>query len=896
MARPCLIKLIRGLRLLYQAIVSKCFIFALPLTLRMGVCEPRSMRTPIQLMQDRVSNESTDGDVAHFKALLRLGEMITKISVVNALALLDGDHDRHFRYEAEYTLVRATGVGSWAYEFQRLVTGPAKTAFRRDASSIMAQVTQRFSIASEEWQAQTLRLLQETEQALGVPTGSVRTEKSAIVSFFTRFANVRNKYDHGSPVLGQVAAAADPLAKALELLSRNLRLLHLPWYLANETYAGSPRYLSLAGVKLDLPDSAPRQGLFIIHNGTCLLLNLVEALPAGSDLYFANGHYKDKDHTYESLSYVTGSLQRSDGQQYSVEPRLLSQSESEGLTQLDLQGATWGNLPPRKSDYVERSELETELLDELLDPEIDPIITLGGPGGIGKTSTALQVLHSIAERGDFDLILWFSARDVDLMDAEGAVPVKPKVLSFGDAATSYAQLVAEMGHDVSVPDEAFKAALRGTVGERTLFVFDNFETILEPAALFASLKSNLRLPNKLLITTRFTDFKGQYPIDIGGMEFSEFQELVEATASRLGIVTILSSAPDFPRSLHRETFGHPYVVKIVLGDIAREKRIPGKVERVLAKRDDILDALFQRSFERLSIKAQRTFLLLCSWRSVVPLAALDAVQRRSGNQENLDVEDAVEELVVSSMIEVLRPDGREDPRWVNVPAAAFNFGASRVRHHPLSTDILADREYLQLLGPLKTAAIDSETLDLSHFFGRVAEGLNRGHLPKDQLMDIAMHLGGAVNSAWRTGARAMYVAGEFQAARKLLNSGPSDITSWQDPDLQLRFDVLYQLSDPTQVLPAVELLRRHLKKRDYYRYNVLIQRISTAFTTRGAQPTQGQREQLLNEVIVAPRSHQDSIDLKTSDALANLAGVLGFRTEQKAWRSSSEYKLNPQTS
>ncbi|MDQ0769529.1 AcrR family transcriptional regulator [Pseudarthrobacter defluvii] len=819
--------------------------------------------------------------------------MLTKVALVNALSLLDNERDHHFRYEAEYSLVRATGVGAWSYELQRLVTGPAKTAFRKDASSLMAQVTQRFSVAAEEWQAHVLRLLETTEQSLGVPSGSIRTEKSAIISFFTRFTNIRNKYDHGAQVLGQVSSAVTPLADALFLLSRELRLLNLPWVLAHETHTGSVRYLPLTSLDRELPANLPTGGLFILHGEKALPVNLVEALPGGTDVFFANGHYKDKDHTFEALSYVTGSHKRCNGHAYSVEPTLLSPSESEGLAQLDLQGATWGNLPPRKSDYVERSELEHELLDELLNSEIDPIITLGGPGGIGKTSTALQVLHTVAERGDFDLILWFSARDVDLMDAEGAVPVKPKVLSFGDAAGAYAQLVKEMGYNVDEPAEAFKAALRGNIDDRTLFVFDNFETILEPAALFASLKSNLRLPNKLLITTRFTDFKGQYPIDIGGMEFDEFQELVETTASRLGIVATLNSNPAFPRSLHRETFGHPYVVKIVLGDIAREGKIPNKVERVLAKKEDILDALFQRSFERLSLRAQRTFLLLCSWRSVVPLAALDAVQRRSANQENLDVEAAVEELLVSSMVEVLRPEGREDPRWVNVPAAAFNFGASRVRHHALSSEILADREYLQLLGPLKTAAIDSETLDLTNFFLRVAQELERGGLPKDQLMEIAVHLGGAVNGAWRTAARAMRTAGELKVARKLLNYGPSDVASWQDPDLQLRFDVLYQLSDPTQVIPAVELLRRHLKKRDYYAYNLLLRTLSSTFTTKAVQPTQGQRERLLTDVIVAARSHQEFVELKTSKDLAELAGALGYRTEQKAWRSVSEYKLNP---
>ncbi len=252
-------------------------------------------------------------------------------------------------------------------------------------------------------------------------------------------------------------------------------------------------------------------------------MHLVTCLGGGEDLCFANGQFNAVDSTYEALSYTSGIHRRVDGSNFVREPQSLASSESEGLAELDVQGATWGNLPPTKGDYVPRVELEQELLAELVDVEVDPIVTLGGPGGIGKTSTALQVLTKSQERGDFDLILWFSARDVDLLDAEGAVPVKPKVLGFSDAAQTYAHLVAaDMGYDVSRPDIAFTRALRGSEN-RTLFVFDNFETIPEPTTLFNTLKSHLRLPNKLLITTRFSDFKGHYPIDIHGMAFDEFQ-------------------------------------------------------------------------------------------------------------------------------------------------------------------------------------------------------------------------------------------------------------------------------------------------------------------------------------------------------------------------------------
>jgi hypothetical protein len=41
-----------------------------------------------------------------------------------------------------------------------------------------------------------------------------------------------------------------------------------------------------------------------------------------------------------------------------------------------------------------------------------------------------------------------------------------------------------------------------------LFVFDNFETVRSPAELYIWIDTYVRPPDKVLITTRFRDFKG----------------------------------------------------------------------------------------------------------------------------------------------------------------------------------------------------------------------------------------------------------------------------------------------------------------------------------------------------------------------------------------------------
>ncbi|MCC5294403.1 NB-ARC domain-containing protein, partial [Staphylococcus aureus] len=76
--------------------------------------------------------------------------------------------------------------------------------------------------------------------------------------------------------------------------------------------------------------------------------------------------------------------------------------------------------------------LEEELRNLLLD-ERRQMITLVGRGGIGKTSLALRVLDGITAETRYDVIVWFSARDVDLA-LSGPKAVRPSIVSRDDIA------------------------------------------------------------------------------------------------------------------------------------------------------------------------------------------------------------------------------------------------------------------------------------------------------------------------------------------------------------------------------------------------------------------------------------------------------------------------------
>ena len=245
------------------------------------------------------------------------------------------------------------------------------------------------------------------------------------------------------------------------------------------------------------------------------------------------------------------------------------------------------------------------------------MVTLQGRGGIGKTSLALEVLHQVAERDSFSAIIWFSARDIDLVPQAPRI-VRADVLTTEDVARDFYSIMRPNRRLGSVSEalHLLTESLSGR-GEDGPFivVVDNFETIREQGELYTYLNNSIRLPNKVLITTRTRDFKADYPIEVRGMARDEYHVLVNETAARLNIGQVVDG--QYEEQLTTKSDGHPYITKVLLGEVARERRQVG-LKHVLTTKDTLLDALFDRSFAGLSPAAQRVFLTLCSWRSVVP--------------------------------------------------------------------------------------------------------------------------------------------------------------------------------------------------------------------------------------------------------------------------------------
>ncbi|MCB9436898.1 MAG: hypothetical protein H6673_07885 [Anaerolineales bacterium] len=407
------------------------------------------------------------------------------------------------------------------------------------------------------------------------------------------------------------------------------------------------------------------------------------------------------------LSYINGIRIDCDVKPYLGPITNLPSSETEGLPELEARGQTLVTVPPPQQGYIERGRLEDELYYELATTDHHRIVTLVGRGGIGKTWLALTVLNRIAQLDKFSAILWFSARDIDLLP-DGAKLVKPHVLTEKDIANEFSRLVAPyvmnsesyQSKDFNPMDFLRENLTRSSLGGPILFVFDNFETVKSPAELFSWLDSYLRLPNKALITTRFRDFKGDNPVHVHGMTEDECNKLVDRTAKSLGVFHLITE--EYRQDLYTESGGHPYVVKILLGEVAKFKQAR-KVERIIATQDDLLETLFERTFSRLTLVAKRVFLTLCSWKSMVPQLALEAILLRPSN-EKMDVTQAIDELYTSSLIEITDSEQDNQP-FLSVPLVASVFGQRKLEITPMKSAIQADVELLQYFGAAKPVDI-----------------------------------------------------------------------------------------------------------------------------------------------------------------------------------------------
>ena len=195
------------------------------------------------------------------------------------------------------------------------------------------------------------------------------------------------------------------------------------------------------------------------------------------------------------------------------------------------------NLPVAMTPFVGREEEVAELTRLITDPEVH-IITLLGPGGIGKTRLALEVAsrQRLPSSPFPDGVFFVSLAPVESADEIETTLASSLSISF--------QPASQATHSER------EQILEHLARKKMLLVMDNFEHVLEGRALLAEI-NNQTTGVKLLVTSRERlQMRGEQVFPLYGLEMPQADDIAKEAsadyaAGQLFLNICRQTTPDF---------------------------------------------------------------------------------------------------------------------------------------------------------------------------------------------------------------------------------------------------------------------------------------------------------------------------------------------------------------
>ncbi len=229
---------------------------------------------------------------------------------------------------------------------------------------------------------------------------------------------------------------------------------------------------------------------------------------------------------------------------------------------------TGSTLPQQPFFFGRAKELAT--IADAISPESRTWGALiDGPGGIGKTSLAIEAAHR-APKELYERKIFITAKVRELRP-EGEKPLID--FTRADYLSMLNELALELGED-GIPrlaPEARTDALRLALADKkVLIIFDNLETLHpeERERLFQFL-SRLPQGNKAIVTSRRRDNIDARIIRLDRMEKEEALELIENLAQ--SNKRLARENTEAREKLYEITNGNPLLIKWVCGQLGRER-------------------------------------------------------------------------------------------------------------------------------------------------------------------------------------------------------------------------------------------------------------------------------------------------------------------------------------
>ncbi|HZV36805.1 MAG TPA: NB-ARC domain-containing protein [Verrucomicrobiae bacterium] len=749
--------------------------------------ETSRLPTHLALVARRVNVCSPDDLATRFLETSYFAEAFLKtIAVVLYAGLVKPARDVAYRQAHE--LVRGDGLGTWEQSVRDITTQPTAGYLPPEFFSLLAWLSKKRTKAEDEWFRVVLANAHKVLVLLGCDEKEISKGMTA-KELITSFVQIRNKTKaHGAVGEDFYLAANKAYLEAVSGLVASCPICEWKWVHLVPRESGKLRGVALEGTDPKHMRDADIAHYSIESGGVHFVPlqssraffcgDLLKSNRECSAFTLPNGGLTETGFC-EFIDYGSGKTTKESAAAFLAPPSPLPSSETEGLDSFDIQSNTYGNLPELPTSYVKRLKLEGDLTARLMDTN-HPVITLHGGGGMGKTSLALAVSHDLAAATTprFEHIVWFSARDVDLRPT-GPSEVRPEVFDLKSVSKKFGRLFSDWGGEGNT--EALAKALQSPAGVSSrgiLFVFDNFETMADVRGLHKFLDEHTHLPNKVLITSRERAFVADYPIEVRGMERDEAEQLLLTTARSLGVEHLMTG--EIIDRIYLYTGGHAYMMRVVVGEMAKDGRY-SPPPQLMGRRQDIVDAIFERSFNKLSEAGRNVFLLIANWKANVPELGLIVVLGSRG----VDAMAGLEECRRLSLVYQVELPGEQ--AFYSVPTLARNFAHKKLQGDPDRLVIQQDLATLHKFGvviPMHSGA-DSDSKLIAHFVAACFQEITKGNENIDRADKLLEALATAWPPGWRKLAQFRRQTGASRdeigyALRRAVEEEPFSKDAWLD--------------------------------------------------------------------------------------------------------------------
>jgi predicted ATPase/class 3 adenylate cyclase len=378
------------------------------------------------------------------------------------------------------------------------------------------------------------------------------------------------------------------------------------------------------------------------------------------------------------------------------------------------------NLPMQTSEFLGR-EAQLSAVRDLLDADGVRLLTLTGPGGIGKTRLALQGAADQIDR--FEDGVFF----VDLSPAR-------------DRDEALGAVVRAMGLTGAGADGVLEVLTQSLAGKRVLLLLDNFEQVMDAAEGIAELLQHCA-DLKVLVTSREAlRVRGEHllavpPLSLPGGTGSRISAdtLAASEAVRLFVERAREAQPTFALTdgnaaavaeIVARLDGLPLALELAAARLKLfspddlrsrlESRLEllGRGPRDLPARQRTLRSTIEWSHELLDGEEQAIFALLSVF-SPTRVDAVEDVVARLGSLDDVDVVDRLTSLVEKSLV---RASDGSGPQRLSMLETIREFAAERLEEEPALGAAarrvhaeyfseLAERRRGDLHGPEREAAL-----------------------------------------------------------------------------------------------------------------------------------------------------------------------------------------------